>query len=205
MDMGFEWIARYGYVAIFVLLMLGIVGLPVPDETLLLFVGYLSFNGTLRLEPALVTAFLGSACGISLSYALGRFLGLRAVSQWAPRLHIRPEHLATTYQWVGRWGKFALLIAYFIPGVRHVVALVVGASLLPLTVFARFAYTGALLWSGTFIGFGYVAGEEWRQFSPMLHRTVVIGALLALLVLGIALFIVRRRVKPDEGSRAPHS
>lgn len=43
MDLGFEWITHYGYVAIFVLLMLGIVGLPVPDEALLTFVGYLSF------------------------------------------------------------------------------------------------------------------------------------------------------------------
>jgi membrane protein DedA with SNARE-associated domain len=35
MDIGFEWINDYGYIAIFLLLMLGIVGLPVPDETLL--------------------------------------------------------------------------------------------------------------------------------------------------------------------------
>ena len=206
MDMGIEWIARYGYGAIFVLLMLGIVGLPVPDETLLLFVGYLSFNGTLRLEPALATAFVGSACGITLSYMLGRFLGLRAMSKWAPRLHIPPEHLAMTVRWVERWGKYALLFAYFIPGVRHVAALVVGASLLPPSVFARFAYTGALLWSGTFIGLGFVAGEEWKQLSPLLHSTLVFGALLTLLVLGIVLLIVRWRVASHErvsGPKAP--
>jgi len=59
MESGIQWIARHGYPALFVLLMLGIVGLPVPDETLLTFVGYLSFKGTLRLEPAVATAFLG--------------------------------------------------------------------------------------------------------------------------------------------------
>ena len=90
MDLGFEWIARYGYGAIFVLLLLGIVGLPVPDETLLLLVGYLSFTGDLRLEPALVTAFLGSACGVSVSYALGRLVGIHAVDKLATRLHIPP-------------------------------------------------------------------------------------------------------------------
>jgi membrane protein DedA with SNARE-associated domain len=203
METGFDWITRYGYVALFVLLMLGIVGLPVPDETLLVFVGYLSFKGTLRLEPALATAFLGSACGISLSYALGRFVGLHALSKFAPLFHIRTENLALTYRWVGRWGKYVLLVAYFIPGVRHVAALVVGASLLPPPVFARFAYTGALIWCGTFIGLGYVAGEEWRQFSPILHRTLGIAAVLALLGLGIALLIMRRRVKLNEGSRTP--
>ena len=43
------WITEYGYAAIIGLLMLGIVGLPVPDETLLTFTGYLVFRGTFRL------------------------------------------------------------------------------------------------------------------------------------------------------------
>ena len=192
MELGFEWIARYGYVSIFLLLVLGIVGLPVPDETLLVFVGYLSFKGDLRLDLALATAFLGSACGISLSYALGRFIGLPAVNKFAPLLHLRPEHLVKTYYWVERWGKYSLLVAYFIPGVRHVAALLVGASLLSPTVFVRFAYTGALVWSATFIGLGYVAGEEWTRLSSVLHSTWVIVAILVILALGSVL-VARRR------------
>ena len=43
-----SWITEYGYAAIVGLLMLGIVGLPVPDETLLTFTGYLVFRGNLR-------------------------------------------------------------------------------------------------------------------------------------------------------------
>lgn len=197
MDWGFEWIARYGYWAIFILLLLGIVGLPVPDETLLLLVGYLSFTGDLRLEPALVSAFLGSACGVSVSYALGRFVGIHAVDKLANRLHISPAHMALTYRWVARWGKYVLLIAYFIPGVRHLAALVMGATLLPPLVFARFAYTGALVWSGTFIGLGYVGGEEWRHLSPGLHRPVVISAVIVVLAIAI-LFVVfwRHRKTP---------
>ncbi|MEO7859841.1 MAG: DedA family protein [Nitrospirales bacterium] len=197
MDWGFEWIARYGYWAIFILLLLGIVGLPVPDETLLLLVGYLSFTGDLRPEPALVTAFLGSDCGVSVSYALGRVVGIHAVDKLANRLHISPAHMALTHRWVARWGKYVLLVAYFIPGVRHLAALVMGATLLPPLVFARFAYTGALVWSGTFIGLGYVGGEEWRHLSPVLHRTVVISAVIVVLAIAI-LFVVfwRHRKTP---------
>jgi len=155
MESALDWIVRYGYPALFVLLMLGIVGLPVPDETLLTFVGYLSFKGILRLEPAVATAFLGSACGISLSYTVGRYIGLPAIAKYAPRMRISPEQLAVTSQWMHRWGKYGLLICYFIPGVRHVAALVLGASRLSPSIFARYAYTGALLWTGTFIGLGY--------------------------------------------------
>jgi membrane protein DedA with SNARE-associated domain len=67
MDLAFAWITHYGYVAIFLLLMFGIVGLPVPDEALLTFVGYLSFKGDLQLVASLLTAFLGTACGITVS------------------------------------------------------------------------------------------------------------------------------------------
>jgi membrane protein DedA with SNARE-associated domain len=43
------WVVQYGYVAIFALLMFGIVGLPVPDEMLLTFAGYFLFKHCLAL------------------------------------------------------------------------------------------------------------------------------------------------------------
>jgi membrane protein DedA with SNARE-associated domain len=42
----------------------GIVGLPVPDEWLLTFSGYLVFKNTLSFVPTFFAAFLGSACGL---------------------------------------------------------------------------------------------------------------------------------------------
>ena len=194
MEPGFLWIEHYGYGAIFVLLMLGIVVLPISDETLLIFIGYLSFKGTLQPEPAVATAFLGSATGITLSYAIGRYIGLPALIKFGHVIHVRSEHLTETQRWVDRWGKYSLLVAYFIPGVRHLAAVVLGASLLPPTVFARFAYTGALVWSASFIGLGYLAGEEWNQLSPLIHRTVTVVILLVLFMLAIALvmFLIRR-------------
>ena len=194
METGFDWISRHGYGAIFALLMLGIVGIPIPDEALLIFVGYLSFKGRLQLEPAVATAFLGSACGISLSYALGRFVGLPALKKFGYLFHLRPEHLTRAHQWVERWGKYSLLLAYYFPGYRHVAALAVGASLLNPAVFARYAYAGALIWSASFIGLGYLAGEEWNQLFHILHRTFIMVILLVLFMVAIviALFLMRR-------------
>lgn len=194
MEAGFEWIARHGYGAIFVLLMLGIIGIPVPDETLLVFAGYLSSKGTLRLEPTVVTAFLGSACGITVSYAMGRFLGLPALLKLGPLLHLRSEHLEEAHRWVERWGKYSLLLAYFIPGYRHLAAFLAGASLLKPTVFAGFAYTGALIWASCFVGLGYVSGEEWQHLIPVLHDTLRVAMLLglALLVAGGGWLLLRR-------------
>jgi membrane protein DedA with SNARE-associated domain len=83
-----DWMAHYGYVALFGLLMLGIVGLPVPDETLLTFAGYLVFRQKFALLPTLTAAFFGSVCGMSLSYGLGRTLGRVAVEPLGQWLHL---------------------------------------------------------------------------------------------------------------------
>ncbi len=187
------WVAHYGYVGIFGLLMLGIVGLPIPDETLLMFTGYLIFKHELEPLPAFAAGFLGSICGITVSYALGRMLGLYLVTRLGHFLHIEPEALEQVRAWYERKGKYGLVISYFIPGIRHLAAYVAGSSRLSLPVFATFAYLGGLLWSSSFISIGYVLGDEWRQMSVSLHRYLLIGAGVITVVIAIGFILMRRR------------
>src|SRR5207247_11335425 len=67
-----QWITSYGYFGIFFLLIFGIIGLPVPDEWLLVISGYLAFKNVLGLFPTLAIAAIGSATGLTVSYLLGR-------------------------------------------------------------------------------------------------------------------------------------
>lgn len=187
------WVAHYGYVGIFGLLMLGIVGLPIPDETLLMFTGYLIFKHELEPLPAFAAGFLGSICGITVSYALGRMLGLFLVTRLGHFLHIEPEALEQVRAWYERKGKYGLVISYFIPGIRHLAAYVAGSSRLSLPVFATFAYLGGLLWSSSFISIGYVLGDEWQQMSVSLHRYLLIGAGVITVVIAIGFILMRRR------------
>jgi|SRR5690349_24297485 len=205
MESGFEWIARYGYVGIFALLVLGIVGLPVPDETLLTFAGYLASKGDLAYAPALGAAWLGSACGITLSYGIGRLLGPKAVTLLHAISRLKADHVATAEQWIRRWGKYTLLVAYFIPGVRHVAAVIAGGARLPATTFAAYAYAGAFLWSATFLTLGYGLGQEWRRISPLLHAWLFwIGAAgLILLTAGLYMIARWKRPRPPEPPASP--
>jgi membrane protein DedA with SNARE-associated domain len=187
------WITQYGYLGIFALLMLGIVGVPVPDETLLLFTGYLIFKRELEPLPAFLAAFLGSICGITVSYTLGRTLGFYLITRLGHYLHLEPEKLDQVRAWYDRKGKYALVVAYFIPGVRHLAAYVAGSSQLPLRVFATFAYLGGLLWSSSFVTIGYVLGDEWAQMSKSIHRYLLIGAGVALIALAVTVWLTRRR------------
>ena len=67
---------QYGIIILFVLLALGIIALPVPEETLLVLTGILISNEKLALAPAFFAVLLGSICGITVSYLLGRTAGV---------------------------------------------------------------------------------------------------------------------------------
>ncbi len=182
MELVSQWIAHYGYIGIFMALMLGIVGLPIPDETLLTFAGYLVHRGDLRLIPTLVSALLGTMCGITVSYSLGRLTGYVLIEKHGSKLHISMDRVHQVHDWFRRLGRFALMFGYFIPGVRHLTAYVAGASELELPSFAAFAYLGALLWSHSFVFLGYFLGEEWQRVYRLAHQY----ALIAVVVIGVA-------------------
>jgi membrane protein DedA with SNARE-associated domain len=179
------WIAQYGYPAIFCLLVLGIVGLPVPDETLMTFTGYLIFKGHMDLAPAFVAAAGGSMCGISVSYWLGRTFGIALIHRYGRYVWIKEDHVMKAHEWFERVGTWGLTFGYFVPGVRHFTAYAAGISGLEAPRFAAFAYSGALLWSSTFIALGYFLGERWEAVSKNLHHGAAVATAAAVGVVAL--------------------
>jgi len=191
-------VAQHGYVALFALLIFGIVGLPIPEDTLLIFAGVLVYRGHLELAPTLAAASLGSACGISVSYGIGRSVGLLLTKRFGRWLLVTPERVSMVQGWFERAGHWSLLWGYFLPGVRHLTALVAGAAKLRFGDFALFAYAGACLWSFSFISLGVLAGRGWSRVSSEIHHDLVIASavLVGLAIVGVivrAVVIARHR------------
>ena len=187
------YIQQYGYAAIFAMLMLGIIGMPMPDETMLTFAGYLVYKGHLGLVPTYVAAWLGTVSGITTSYILGRFVGVGVLNKYGYLVRITPERMQYVHNWFEHAGKWSLAIGYFIPGVRHVIAIVAGSAKLEYPPFAIFAYAGGLVWSMTFITLGYVLGNTWHKVvAQQRHILFVLGVLA--MATGVA-YLIWRRVK----------
>jgi membrane protein DedA with SNARE-associated domain len=188
------WLSHYGYAGLFLLLVLGIVGLPVPDETLLVFSGYFISKG--RLHPALtfLAGFCGSACGISISYLIGKSLGYGFVHRYGRYAHLTQQRIDDVHRWFQRIGHWLLTIGYYIPGARHFTALVAGMSNLEYRIFAAYAYPGAAMWVGTFLLLGYFVGDNWQAAVALVHRYIVLGTVAAVLVAGVVWW-VRKRMK----------
>lgn len=172
-DTVLHWITQYGYVAIFSLLVFGIVGLPVPDETLLTFTGFLIYKGKLSLFGAFAAAFGGSVCGITISFLLGHWLGLKIIHRYGKYIHLTEARLQKVHFWFEKVGKFALTIGYYIPGVRHFTAYVAGSAELEYPVFAVYAYSGAFLWVSSFLSLGYFFGDQWQSLLEVVHDNLI--------------------------------
>ncbi|MHB8066621.1 MAG: DedA family protein [Desulfobaccales bacterium] len=188
-----QFISHYGYLGIFALLMVGIVGLPIPDEVVLTFAGYLVFKGYLHPVPTVLAVLLGTFCGITVSYGLGRSLGFFLIQKYGKFFHISQGKLRRVQAWFHRVGKWAIFFGYFIMGARHLTALVAGSSRLRYRVFALFAYPGGFLWAFSFICIGYFLGEELPKVSREIYTLV--GSISVLILVIIAGFLVGKYLR----------
>jgi len=190
MDTVFHLISHYGHLAVFCLLVLGIVGLPVPDETLLTFSGYLVYRGQFHFLPTILTAYAGSICGITISYTIGRTGGLYLIHKYGPYVHLTKERLDRVHNWFERLGRWTLFFGYFMPGVRHFTAVVAGSSELEPHVFAMFAYSGGLLWVLSFVSLGFFLGEQWSRIGDEVHG-VLLWVTIGAVIVGLAVWWMR--------------
>ncbi|MGG1660802.1 DedA family protein [Brevibacillus sp. NRS-1366] len=185
------FLMKYGYVGIFVSLALGVVGLPIPDEVLMTYAGYAVSRGILDMPFAVLSAFLGAAVGISVSYAIALKWGLPLLLKVGPYLHITPKKIESTQGLFTKFGPYLLFIGYFLPGVRHITAYLAGMASMDFRRFAIFSYSGALLWSMTFLLLGRALGKEWFKVVVYIRHYGLTFLLIAAAV-AIVIYLFRK-------------
>ncbi len=181
-----NWLIQYGSIALFVLLVSGIIILPVPEETLMVLSGVLMSKGSLNIPLTILAAYAGSICGISISYLLGRTAGHYLISKYGNKIGISQAHLDQVHNWFERFGKWTLMIGYFIPGVRHFTGFVSGMTRMDFKHFALFAYTGAIIWVSTFLSLGYFSGNFLFSFFKNLELDFDEEIFIFILLVGVA-------------------
>lgn len=185
-----ELIVQYGYLGIIIALVGGIVGLPIPDEFLLTFVGYNVSKGTMSGGYAILSGVAGAILGITLSYILGLKLGLPMLNKYGPKIHIKEKEIEKTHVLFEKYGPFLLIVGYFIPGVRHLTAYFAGMTNLTFWKFCLYAYSGAFMWASTFIGLGWKLGDKWSFFEYGLHHYGIrILTILVVIIFFVLLYL----------------
>lgn len=216
-----HFIASYGYVAIFVLMLAEGACVPVPSELIMPLGGALAAGavaGTrLNIVLVILVGAAGEVGGSYVAWAVGRYAGLPALRRWGHRVLLRERDLDRAEAWFDRHGPAAVLTARLLPVVRSFVSLPAGAARMGPVRLGVYTTLGSLPWSAALAAVGYAIGSNWRRIDAAFHGpTVVITVVVVVGVVAAgAGYVWRRRPRryepPDErqagpaGGQEPHA
>lgn len=183
-------ISHWGYLAIFLFVILGNVDLPVPEESVLVLAGYLTWQGQLELPLVLVVGIVSAVAGDNLGYWIGRRYGQEAVERFGRRVMLTPARIEATRRFVTRYGAFGVFAARFIAGLRFMAGPLAGSTGLRPLAFVTANTLGAMLYVPTMVGAGYAVAyglgdyvKRFERFAGRIEHIVLIAAAIATLVL----------------------
>ena len=173
-----ELFNNYGYIVLLIALMLELIAFPLPGEALMTYCGYVIYEGKMSLTISILIATLGVCIGITLSYFIGKILGISFFEKHGHYIHMDKNRLDKISIWFEKYGNKLLVVAYFIPGVRHVTGYFSGITDVSYKKFAVNAYIGAFIWTTTFISLGDFFGINSGRYHGLFKKHLLIGSLI---------------------------
>src|SRR5258706_15595767 len=182
-----DLIARYGLALIFINVLVEQVGLPVPAVPTLIVAGAAAAAGEISAAAVFGVAVLACFIGDGLWFAGGRIYG-RRVMRLLCRISLSPDSCVRQSEYhFGRWGKAALVVSKFVPGLSAVTPPLAGAMRMSWPSFLLLNGAGIVLWCTIPIGAGMLFSDQIGQVIAVLERY---GAMaVALLAAALAAYI----------------
>lgn len=188
-----DFFARYGYWVVFFGVMLENLGVPVPGETVLLFAGFLAYQGKLHMAPAILMAMGGATIGAALGYLLGEFGGtviINRILPRLPRLQKSYDQARKTFLQHGHWAVFG---ARFITGIRVFAGILAGVLRMPFGIFLLYSFAGAVCWALVIGLVGFLFGSSWGTLVRVVGRMDRVA--LAAIVAGAGVLLLARQLR----------
>jgi len=184
-------IEQYGYVALFFLLWLGIVGLPVPDELVVATGGFLASVQILNPYYSFLAGYLGVMSGLTIGFLLGKWFG-RPILDWLSKKEKMRRMITRSTELINKYGTFSLCISYLFPVVRHIVPYLVAMGGMKFRRYAALSYSIGFVWTVFFFLIGYVFGKNVEMVVHVI-RHYGLYALAGLILLIIVGMIARQK------------
>jgi membrane-associated protein len=190
-----DFFARYGYWVVFFGVMSENIGVPIPGETVLLFAGFLAYQGKIHIVPAILTAMAGATVGASGGFLLGWYGGLSVVNRFLGRFPRFAKQYDDAQKMFLKYGQWAVFAARFITGLRVFAGVLAGVLRMPFYIFLSFTFAGAVCWALVIGYVGYLFGSNWGKLVNFVGRMdrialVIVGGCVVVLFLA---YMVRRK------------
>jgi membrane protein DedA with SNARE-associated domain len=199
-----SFIANYGYLAIFLLMLAESACIPIPSELIMLFGGALAAGavaGThLDLAAVIAAGVVGNLAGSYLAYAVGRYGGQAALHRWGRRLYLRDHDLDRATAWFTKYGPAAVGFGRVLPVIRTFISLPAGIARMNPVRFGIYTVAGCIPWTAALGWAGYAVGGRWGSVSNDFHGPTyaIAGIVVVAVVIAVAVFVRNRRAAQDE-------
>ncbi len=185
-----DLILHFGYAGLFLVVLLGNLGVPAGLEIIMPAAGGLAAQGHL---PALggvpgwvvvgTVATAAEILGTGILYAIGWYGGVPFVRRYGKYVHLSEAELNRVHAFYERYGTATVFWCRFVPFVRGVGSLPAGVSRMQKRYFVTYTALGSALFCFGLAFVGNVAGHNLDAILATLHK-------LALLIVGLALIAI---------------
>ena len=186
-----NFIAGYGLLAVFVLMVGESCGFPFPSEVIMPTAGLLAAAGHMNLVAAIIAGGLANLVGSLIAYWVAARFGEPLLLGPGRYIGIRRHHLELADGWFRRWGLLAVFLGRVLPVIRTYISFPAGLARIDLAKFSVLTLVGALPWCAALALVGYVLGRNYDRISGPLEKGAIAIALLVAIV--IVVWYVRGR------------
>ncbi|MDD2797232.1 MAG: DedA family protein [Bacteroidales bacterium] len=188
----------YGYYILFILVFLQEVGVPspLPNELVMIFSGYMVFQGKLHLFYAILSAFAGDILGSTILFIAFYFFGKQIMSRKPSWIPISESKLNKLSQRLQSFGSAGFFLGRLSPFIRGYVSVISGLMNVSPKRFLPIIGATASLWATFYILAGYLLGPYWGKVSGYLNEIpLYLGFIPLTIFVGYILFkLIQNRI-----------
>lgn len=194
-DMSFNFflniIYRYSYQGLMVLLAAEFLGMPIPGEPLLTFIGFKSAGNSLYFYKALIFGISGTFLGSMIAYFIGKRIGINFFEKYAKYIFIDKSKVLKVEKWMNKKYHYIviIMISRYIPGIRHIVPYLSGICDLRAKNYAFWNIISSCIWCSSFIIGGRLLGKNWYILEG-LFREYIIEILILIFIIFLIYYIL---------------
>ena len=160
MDVIMQYFARYGGIAIFVIVLLEYLNLPgFPAGVIMPLAGIWAAKGNIRFIPALIITVAAGLLGSLILYFLGYKGGELFLQKYLDKFPRQRKAIEDKLEWVRQKGSVGIFISKLIPMIRTLVSIPAGISKMNLVQYTVSSTLGIFVWNLFFVGAGYYLGD----------------------------------------------
>ena len=192
-----DFISKWGYTAIFILILLENVLPVVPSEIILTFAGLLSVKSHLSIWTLLIIATIASFIGFLILYYICRLISEEKLYRFVDRhgkwMKLKSKDLKRANDWFKKYGAWAVFLCRFVPVLRVLITIPAGFNRMNVIQFTTLSLIGTTIWNFALILLGRLLSDSFDALMNGIHTYSRI--MYVIIIIAVIYFVIRYLMK----------